>query len=142
MSDEADARDSYPLAERRSSEIVSETGKRLDAVTMDAVVEGGCGVADLRISADTLRRQADVARAAARGALAENLERAAEMTGLSQDEVLGIYELLRPGRCRSKEELLRAARRLRDDHGAPKLADLLDSAAEVYERRGLFAKRF
>ena len=53
-----------------------------------------------------------------------------------------IYDLLRPGRTRSKDELLAAARELRDDYGAATVAAFIEEAAEVYERRGLFTYRF
>ena len=53
-----------------------------------------------------------------------------------------IYELLRPGRAKSPEELLAAARELRDQHRAEGLAAFVEEAAEVYQRRGLFKKRF
>jgi propanediol dehydratase small subunit len=56
--------------------------------------------------------------------------------------VFRIYEMLRPGRCRSKEDLLAVAQRLRRDHAAPELARLVETAADVYARRGLFSKRF
>jgi propanediol dehydratase small subunit len=111
-------------------------------VSLDAVVSGACSIADLRISADALRQQAEIARAAARASLAANLDRAAEMTRLPQAEVLRIYEMLRPGRCRSKQDLLAVAHRLKRDHAAPELARLVETAADVYARRGLFSKRF
>jgi propanediol dehydratase small subunit len=34
------------------------------------------------------------------------------------------------------------ARRLRRDYDAERIAGLIEEAAEVYERRGLFKKRF
>jgi propanediol dehydratase small subunit len=142
MPDHSDPRSAYPLAERRPAETVGETGTPLEAITLASVGAGDVSIADLRISEATLRRQAEIARAAGRDALARNLERAAEMTRLPQSELLRLYDLLRPGRCRSKDELIAAAEQLSRDHGATDLAQLLRSAAEVYARRGLFAKRF
>ena len=59
-----------------------------------------------------------------------------------QDVVLKIYELLRPGRAKSKAEVLAAAKLLRETYKAPAMADFVEEAAEVYERRGLFTYRF
>jgi propanediol dehydratase small subunit len=53
-----------------------------------------------------------------------------------------VYELLRPGRAAEKSVLIEAAKLLRRDYGAAKLADFIEEAAEVYERRGLFTYRF
>ncbi len=50
----------------------------------------------------------------------------------------GVYELLRPGRAKDKAPLLEAARKLRDEYKAERMARFVEEAAEVYERRGLF----
>ena len=81
-------------------------------------------------------------RSVGRSALAGNFERAAEMTQLPQNEVMQIYELLRPGRAESKDSLLAVAQRLRREFDAPLLADFIAEAAEFYEKRGLFQKRY
>ena len=67
--------------------------------------------------------------------LAENLRRAAELTRLPDDEVLAIYEALRPGRS-SAAQLTALAGSLAD-RDLPRCAALLAEAAEVYSRRGL-----
>ena len=54
--------------------------------------------ADLRVRLDTLRHQAEVAEADGNPQLGETLRRAAELTALPDDEVLAMYEALRPGR--------------------------------------------
>jgi propanediol dehydratase small subunit len=89
-----------------------------------------------------LRQQAEIARAAGRDTLAANFERGAELVDVPQDTIMRIYELLRPGRAQSPEELLAAARELREQHRAPGIAAFVEEAAAVYERRGLFKKRF
>ena len=86
--------------------------------------------------------QAEVARLAGRETLARNFERGAELVDAPDDLILAVYELLRPGRAASQNELFEMARRLRDDNGAERIADLIDEAAKIYERRGLFRKRF
>ncbi len=54
----------------------------------------------------------------------------------------GVYELLRPGRAGSKDELLKTAKELRDIYGAAGVAAFIEEAAEVYERRSLYNKRY
>ena len=67
--------------------------------------------------------------------LAENFRRAAELAGLPDDEVLALYEALRPGRSTAAQLLVHADRLA--SAGAVRNAALLREAAEVYERRGL-----
>ena len=74
------------------------SGRRIEEITVDAAVSGDLSPADLRVHPDTLRHQAEVAEAHGNPQLGENLRRAAELTALPDDEVLAIYEALRPGR--------------------------------------------
>jgi propanediol dehydratase small subunit len=94
------------------------------------------------ITPDALRQQAEIARAAGRPTLARNFERAAELVDVPQDVILRIYELLRPGRAKGKADLLEAAQLLRGTYKAEGMARFVEEAAAVYERRGLFSKRF
>ena len=132
----------YPLAEKRPEVVRGTRGKRLDEITLDAALEDRVTLEDLRITAAALRQQAEIARAAGRETLAANFERGAELVDVPQDTIMRIYELLRPGRAQSQEELLAAARELREQHGAEGIAAFMEEAAAVYERRGLFKKRF
>ncbi|MDH3451908.1 MAG: diol dehydratase small subunit [Gammaproteobacteria bacterium] len=132
----------YPLAENRPELVRTGSGKSLDELTLDSVMDGEIGLDDFRITSAALRQQAEIARAAGRATLAANLERGAEMVDLPQDLIMRIYELLRPGRSDSPAPLLEAAEHLRDTHGATLLAALLEEAAVVYERRGLFSFRY
>jgi propanediol dehydratase small subunit len=132
----------YPLAEKRPELIEGKRGKRLDEITLDALVAGDVAMEDLRITPAALRQQAEVARAAGRPMLAENFERAAELVDVPQDFIMRTYELLRPGRAKDKAPLLEAAKTLRETYGANRMADFVEEAAEVYERRGLFTYRF
>ena len=97
---------------------------------------------DLRITDEALVRQAEVARSAGRATLGANFERASELCDVPQDEIMRIYELLRPGRARDKGPLLDAARMLRETYGAERMAAFVEEAAAIYERRGLFRFRF
>ena len=128
----------YPLGSRRPDLVRTPTGRPLDEVTLAAAREGKLAVADTRATAETLGRQAEVARAAGREQLAANLERAAELTGVDDDELLAIYTALRPGRS-TADELESWAARL-DEVGAPRNAAFVREAAAVYVERGLLAR--
>lgn len=132
----------YPLAEKRPDIVFGKRGKGLDAITLHAVLDDDVTLEDLRITSTALRQQAEIARAAGRPTLAANFERGAELVNVPQEAVMRIYELLRPGRTQSKEALLDAAKELRETFGAAGVAAFVEEAAEVYERRGLFRKRF
>ena len=93
-------------------------------------------IEDFRISPDTLRRQADTAREAGYPQLADNLLRAAELTRLSNEELLEIYGKLRPGRT-THAEMTAIADRLDKHFGAPLTAEFVREAARVYRRRAL-----
>jgi propanediol dehydratase small subunit len=128
----------YPLGLRRPDLVRTPTGRPLDEVTLAAARDGRLGAADTRATAETLGRQAEVARAAGREQLAANLERAAELTGVDDDELLAIYTALRPGRS-TADELEAWAARL-DALGAPRNAAFVREAAAVYVERGLLAR--
>ena len=61
---------------------------------------------------------------------------------MPQDFIMQVYELLRPGRAKSKQELLDAAATMRGTYGAERIALFIEEAAETYEARGLFTFRF
>ena len=132
----------YPLAENRPELITGKRGKALDDITLDAVVGGAVTLDDLAITPRALKMQAEVARSANRATLAANFDRAAELTDVPQDFIMEVYELLRPGRAKTKAALLAAATTLRGTYGAERMAAFVEEAAEVYERRGLFTYRF
>jgi propanediol dehydratase small subunit len=113
------------------------SGRAVESLTVNAVRAGEIGLADLRIHPDTLEYQATVAEQHANPQLAENLRRAAELTRLPDDEVLAIYEALRPGRS-TATQLKNLAASLAD-RGLPRCAALVAEAADVYARRGLTA---
>ena len=141
MSDKLDIED-YPLSEKRPELIAGQRGKKLSDITLDALVSGEVQMEDLRITSEALHYQADIARAAGRPTLGENFERGAELVAVPGKVIMEIYELLRPGRAAERSVLIEAAKRLRRDYGAAKLADFIEEAADVYERRGLFTYRF
>jgi propanediol dehydratase small subunit len=132
----------YPLSEKRADLIRTRTGKPLDQITVAALKSGAATMDDLRITQDALLMQAEIAEAAGRPRLGANFQRAADMVDVPQDFLLQAYELLRPGRAKTKQELLDAAATFRDTHKAERVAAFLEEAAEVYERRGLFQFRY
>ena len=132
----------YPLAETRSDKIRGQRGKSLDDITLDAVMAGKVTMEDLRITPQALADQAEISRAAKRPTLALNFERAAELVSVPQDFIMSSYEMLRPGRAKSKEQLLEVANTFRQTYKAERMATFIEEAADVYERRGLFTYRF
>ena len=113
------------------------SGRPVEGLTVAAVRAGEIGLADLRIHPETLERQAVVAEEHGNPQLADNLRRAAELTLLPDDEVLAIYEALRPGRSTAAQ--LTALADSLAGRGLPRCAALVAEAAEVYARRGLTA---
>jgi propanediol dehydratase small subunit len=132
----------YPLAEKRPDLVRTRHGKALEDLTLAAIEAGEVALEDLRITPQALRQQAEISTAAGRPTLGRNFDRAAELIDVPQEEILRIYELLRPGRAKSKDDLLTAAKLLRDTYGAQKMAAFIEEAAAVYERRGLFSARY
>lgn len=132
----------YPLAETRSATIQGARGKSLDDITLAAVIAGDVTMEDLRITPRALADQAQISRSAKRPTLALNFERAAELVEVPQDFIMSAYELLRPGRAKSKQVLLEAAQTFRATYKAERMAKFIEEAADVYERRGLFIHRF
>lgn len=129
----------YPLSEHHAETLRARSGKPLSEITAEAVKQEQLSTDDLRIDAETLRQQADVARAAGYEQLAANLTRAAELTRVPNDEVLKIYELLRPSRA-GWEQLMALAEHLEQTYEAVENARFVREAAEVYRARGLLRR--
>jgi propanediol dehydratase small subunit len=132
----------YPLAETRPDQIRGKRGKALAEITLDAAIEDRVTMEDLRITPTALQSQAEIARAAGRPTLALNFERAAELVEVPQDVIMSVYELLRPGRARSKQQLRDTARTMRETYQAERIARFIEEASQTYEERGLFTYRF
>ncbi len=127
----------YPLGARRPDLVRTPAGVLLADVTLEAIRHGLLGADEIRATPETLRLQAEVAHAAGRTQLGENLERAAELATVPDDLLLEIYTALRPGRA-TAEELEQWAVRL-DGFGASKTAAFVREAALAYADRGLLA---
>ena len=128
----------YPLSVHRRDLLFSPNGTPIDNITMQAVMSGEVAASDLRITPQTLRLQAQIAEKVGRKQLGANLRRAAEMTTISDERVLQIYNALRPN-ASTKAELESIADELETQFGAELLARLVRDAADVYERRDILA---
>lgn len=126
----------YPLADTSADLLKAKSGKPFREVTYEGLIAGTVTGDDLKTNAQTLKLQADIARQAGKTQFADNLVRASEMVSIPDEEVLRIYNLLRPNRT-DKKTLLENARMLREQYQAVHTARLLEEAAEVYEKRGI-----
>lgn len=129
----------YPLRDSNADELITHSGRLLSDITADAIAAGELTGDDLRTHADTLRQQAEIARRGGYPQLAANLQRAAELTDVPNEELLKIYELLRPERA-SYDELARLADYLEATYGAAENAAFIKDAAKVYRERGLLRR--
>jgi propanediol dehydratase small subunit len=124
----------YPLGLARPDLVTTPSGVPLAELELDAA---GLGSAELRATPSTLRLQAEVARAAGRSQLADNLLRAAELATVPDETILEIYTALRPRRS-TAEQLEEWAAKL-ESWDAPATAAFVREASEVYRTRGLLA---
>ena len=129
----------YPLRDNQAARLKAHSERPLNEITAEAIAAGDLTGDDLRTHADTLRRQADIAAAGGYPQLGGNLRRAAELTGLPNDELLKIYELLRPERA-AYDELIRLADYLEESYGAVENAAFIKDAAAVYRERNLLRR--
>jgi len=128
-------KDQYPLGEKSPDLIRSATGRRMEEFTLDHVTSGVLTAEDFRIAPQTLELQAQVAESTGRDTLARNLRRAAELTAVPDDQLLSVYNALRPYRS-TKAELYAIADELQTKYHCTINAAFIREAADVYERRG------
>lgn len=107
----------------------------VERFTVENAVDGKLGLSDLRMDPATLVHQAAVAEQHGNPQLAENFLRAAELATVDDEEVMALYEALRP--YRSTADQLEELRASLEARGAPRCAELVRQAADVYGRRGL-----
>ena len=129
----------YPLYSNRSDTLTAASGRPLRDLSLQKTLTEDISSEDYSISAETLRAQAQIARDAGYPQLAQNLERASELTAVPNETLLEMYEMLRPGRC-SFEEYQALAQRLRDEFNAAATAAFVEEAATVYQARGLLRR--
>jgi propanediol dehydratase small subunit len=129
----------YPLLDHDPHNLRAASGRSAAEIDLDAASSDQLTENDLRISAETLGAQAQIAQKAGYRQLAANLARAAELTRVPGDELLQMYDLLRPGRA-SYDTLLALAERLEQVYAAPLNARFVREAADVYRRRNLLRR--
>lgn len=134
--------DRYPIGEKQPERVHTASGRPLADLTLENVLAGQVTAADFGITAEALRQQAEIAEQAGRPHLARNFRRGAELVAIPDEVLVGVYELLRPGRARNAAELRAAANQLRLTYAAEETARLIEEAAAVYERRHVFQRRF
>ena len=135
---EFDARSDYPIGAHRPDLVRTPGGLALTDLTLAQLRRGAIPEGEFAATPATLRMQAEVARAASRDQLAENLGRAAELAAIPDHVILEIYTALRPRRS-SAEDLERWAMRLETDYDATAIAVLVREAATAYATRSLLA---
>lgn len=129
----------YPLRQNAADTLKSLSDRALTDITSDALRDGDLSADDLRTHGDTLRQQAQIAADAGYPQLANNLRRAAELTHVPNEEVLKIYEMLRPDRS-SWDELNRLADYLEKTYQATVTADFIREAAIIYKERAILRR--
>ena len=130
---------SYPLRENAAESLRTFTDRPLSDINAAAIANGELTGDDMRTNADALRQQAQIARDAGYPQLAGNLSRAAELTSVPNDELLRVYEMLRPERA-SYEDLTRLADYLEANFDAKENAAFIKEAAEVYRERNMLRR--
>ncbi len=128
---------SYPLSDGARDRVRTTSGQVVADITLERVLAGEVTAADLRISPETLRLQADFAEQGGNPQLAANLRRGAELIAFDDDELLRFYDALRPGRS-TPAELDELALAL-EQRGAATCAALVREARAAYVRRGLIS---
>ena len=116
----------YPLGEHEREQIASKTGKKLDEITLDAVMRNQIAPDDIKISKEMLYAQGQVAKENGNDPMEKNPD----------DVILKMYDKLRPNRS-TKLELVLMAQELLEKYNAKNCARLVMEAAEVYEKRGI-----
>ena len=134
-----ETKSAYPLRDKASDRLYAYSGRPLKDISAEAIAAGELSAEDLRTQADALRQQAEIARDGGYPQLAANLMRAAELTDVPNEELLRIYDALRPERA-SYEELQRLADYLEDRYDAGENAAFIREAADVYRDRNLLRR--
>jgi len=126
----------YPLYTNHADTLVAASGRAVADVTVDAATLGDLSLDDIQITQQSLRAQAEIARQAGYVQLAQNLERAAELTVVPRDEIIAMYHIMRPGRA-DFDTLMNLANRLEQQYHALICAQFVREAAAVYLDRGM-----
>ena len=128
--------DLYPLKEKHPEFIKSRSGKKLDDINMEGIMNGSITAEDIKISREVLILQAEVARQDGKIQLAKNFIRSAELIDIPDDRILDMYNSLRPYRS-TEEELKLLIEELKKDYNANMCAALVEETLSVYKKRDL-----
>ena len=131
-----DPKKDYPLASKRPELVKTVSGLNFSEITLGNVVSEKIDPREIRISPETLEFQARIAEAHGRVQLATNFRRAAELTRVPDEEVLRIYNALRPHQA-TRDDLLAIAKDLEKNYKARINAQFIREAVKIYEKRDL-----
>jgi len=131
--------DLYPLGEKYSASIKSKSGKSLDEINIEAIMNGQVTSEDIKISREVLILQAEVARADGKIQMAKNFIRSAELIEIPDDKVLEMYNMLRPNRS-TESDLENLAALLLNEYNAEMCSDLVLETLKVYKKRDLLKR--
>jgi len=134
-----DPKRDYPLGSQRSDLVKTPSGKDFQDITMENLAAGKIDALEVRIRPETLEMQAQIAEVHGRSQLAVNFRRAAELTHIPDEDILRIYNALRPHRF-TKKELLGIVKELQEKFQARVNAEFIREAINIYEKRGLLKK--
>ena len=134
-----DPKRDYPLASKRPELVKTVSGLNFSEITLGNVVSEKIHPREIRISPETLEFQARIAEAHGRVQLATNFRRAAELTRVPDEEVLRIYNALRPHQA-TRDDLLAIAKNLEKKYEARINAQFIRGAVKIYEKRDLLKK--
>lgn len=126
----------YPMLKKHGDIIKTPTGKSVNDITLENVLNESVTIKDVRISSEMLHAQAQIAESAGKKQIGENLKRAAELTQVPDDTIIKMYDMLRPNRS-TKTQLEELAQTLLNQYHAPMCAQLVREAAAVYEKRNI-----
>ena len=135
-----DPKRDYPLASKRPELVKTVSGLNFSEITLGNVVSEKIHPREIRISPETLEFQARIAEAHGRVQLATNFRRAAELTRVPDEEVLRIYNALRPHQA-TRDDLLAIAKNLEKNYKARINAQFIREAVKIYEKRDLLKKK-
>ncbi len=136
MSQEDEETWRYPLGTHHRDRVETQSGRKLADLDVERVLAGEVVPEDVSVRAETLQLQAEFAQAGGFDQVAENLRRAAEMTRIPNDEILEIYEALRPGRS-TYYQLLSLSQQISSRYSAELTGAYIREAAEAYRDTGL-----
>ena len=124
----------YPLLEKNPEILFTPDGINVKDVTLENYATGKIDKDDCRTSRSSLLYQAELAKQVGNFHLAKNFERAAEMVEIEGDEIIEIYNALRPFHS-SEDDLRNIAAALRERYGAERNAELVEEAAVILKKR-------